>query len=79
MRYRVDLAEGLQVPAGAIASESGETWLYVVDGDVASRVPVDVLAEASATAVVDGIDEGALVIHPRPLDVRIGTRVRTAP
>ena len=79
VRYTVDLAEGLLVPAGAIASESGATWLYVVDDGVASRVPVDVLAEASATAVVDGVDPEAVVIHPRPLDVRVGTRVRSEP
>lgn len=79
VRYTVDLAEGLLVPAGAIASESGATWLYVVEGGVASRVPVDVLAEASATAVVGGVDADAVVIHPRPLDVRVGTRVRAEP
>lgn len=79
VRYVVDLAEGLQVPAGAIASESGATWLYLVEDGVATRVPVDVLAEASATAVVSGVSADAAVIHPRPLDVRVGTRVRTEP
>lgn len=79
VRYVVALAEGLQVPAGAIASESGATWLYLVEDGVATRVPVDVRAEASATAVVDGVAADAVVIHPRPLDVRVGTRVRTEP
>lgn len=79
VRYRVELAEGLQVPAGAVASESGDTWLYIVNDGVADRIAVDVLAEASATAVVEGVAPDALVIHPRPLDVRIGTPVRTEP
>jgi len=79
VRYDIALAEGALVPSGAIASEAGATWLYLSRDGVATRVPVDVLAEAGATAAVDGVDETAQVIHPRPLDVRIGTRVRTEP
>ncbi|MDR9392346.1 MAG: HlyD family efflux transporter periplasmic adaptor subunit [Trueperaceae bacterium] len=76
LRYDVELGEGLLVPAGAIASESGRTWLYVADDGLATRVPVDVLAESGAEAVVAGVDADAYVIYPRPLDVRIGTPVR---
>ncbi len=79
VRYDIALADGALVPSGAIASESGATWVYLVQDGVATRTPVDVLAEAGATAAVEGVDESARVIHPRPLDVRIGTRVRTAP
>jgi hypothetical protein len=79
VRYAVTLAEGLLVPAGAIASESGGTWLYLIADGQAVRVPVDVLAQAGALAAVAGVDANAAVIHPRPLDVRIGTRVRAAP
>lgn len=79
VRYDIALADGTLVPSGAIASESGATWVYLVQDGVATRTPVDVLAEAGATAAVDGVDESARVIHPRPLDVRIGTRVRTEP
>lgn len=79
VRYSVDLAEGLLVPAGAIASESGATWLYLIEDGVATRVPVEVRGEAGGRAVVTGVADDAAVIHPRPLDVRIGTRVRAAP
>ena len=79
VRYDIALADGALVPSGAIASEAGATWLYVSQDSVATRVPVDVLAEAGATAAVEGVDETVQVIHPRPLDVRIGTRVRTRP
>ncbi|MDZ7708453.1 MAG: hypothetical protein U5J97_11290 [Trueperaceae bacterium] len=79
VRYDIALADGALIPSGAIASESGATWVYLVQDGVATRTPVDVLAEAGAMAAVAGIDETAAVIHPRPLDVRIGTRVRTEP
>lgn len=79
VRYRIELAEGLRVPGGAIASEAGDTWLYLIEDGVAMRTPVDVVAEAGATAVVVGVAADAVVIHPRPLDVRVGTQVRTEP
>ena len=79
VRYEIALADGALVPSGAIASEAGATWLYLNRDGLATRVPVDVLAEAGAMAAVDGVDETAEVIHPRPLDVRIGTPVRTQP
>jgi multidrug efflux pump subunit AcrA (membrane-fusion protein) len=79
VRYEVALAEGMLVPSGAIATEAGGTFVYVVDEGVAMRTAVDVLAEAGARAAVDGVAEDATVIHPRPLDVRVGTPVRTEP
>jgi multidrug efflux pump subunit AcrA (membrane-fusion protein) len=79
VRYDVPLAEGLLVPSGAIATEAGGTYVYVIEGGVATRSAVDVLAEAGARAAVDGLRDDARVIHPRPLDVRVGTPVRTEP
>ncbi len=76
VRYDVTLAEGVLIPSGAVASEAGSTWVYLVQEGQAVRVPVDVLAEAGAVAAVRGLDASDIVIHPRPLDVRIGTRVR---
>jgi hypothetical protein len=59
--------------------------VYVVvdeaNGAVARRLEVRVAAEAANVAVVESVQggalvEGALVIAPRPLDVRDGTAVR---
>lgn len=79
VRYEVALAEGSLLPSGAVSAEAGATWVYLIQGGVATRVPVDVRAEAGATAAVDGLAPDDLVIHPRPLDVREGTRVRAEP
>lgn len=85
VRYDVPLGAGLRVPSGALAADAGASYVYVVhdtpDGAVAQRVEVRVVAEAGNAAVVEGIpaaalSEGALVIAPRPLDVRDGTPVR---
>ena len=76
LRYEVELGRGSIVPAGAVASESGRTWLYLVRDGVAVREPVDVVEESGAQALVSGVDADAVVIYPRPLDVRIGTPVR---
>lgn len=79
VRYTLPLAEGMLVPSGAIAAEAGATWAYLVRDGVATRVPVDVLGEAGGTAAVEGLGEEDRVIHPRPLDVREGTRVQASP
>lgn len=79
VRYEVALADGSLLPSGAVSAEAGATWVYLVRDGVATRVPVDVRAEAGATAAVDGLAPDERVIYPRPLDVREGTRVRTEP
>jgi HlyD family secretion protein len=85
VRYTVTLGEGLRVPSGALLADAGRTYLFqVVDeapGGVARRTEVRVVAESGNVAVVVGVPEsalaaGALVISPRPLDVRDGAAVR---
>ena len=85
VRYTVTLGEGLRVPSGALLADAGRTYLFqVVDeaaGGVARRTEVRVVAESGNVAVVVGVPEsalasGALVISPRPLDVRDGAPVR---
>lgn len=78
LRYTVDVATGTLLPSGAISAEAGGTYTYVVRGGVATRVDVDVLGEAAATAAVTGVGPEDDVISPRPLDVREGTPVRIA-
>ncbi len=76
LSYRVRLAEGFLVPSGAISTEGGVTWVHRIESGVAVREPVEVLAESGAVAAVASLPDGATIIHPRPLDVREGTRVR---
>lgn len=77
VRYRVPLGSGVVVPSGALSADGGETYVYEVDTDAgrAARRRVTVVAEAGARALVEGLEVGARVISPRPLDVRDGTRV----
>lgn len=79
VRYEIELGDGALLPAGALSAEGGETWVYLVDDGVATRVPVEVRAETGARAVVDGVGPDDAIIYPRALDVREGTRVRTDP
>jgi len=85
VRYTVPLGAGLLVPSGALAADAGRSYVYAVvdepDGAVARRLEVRVVAEAANVAVVESVVDGALakgalVIAPRPLDVRDGTPVR---
>jgi multidrug efflux pump subunit AcrA (membrane-fusion protein) len=74
--YTVPLAEGYLVPSGALTSERGQTYVFVAEDGVATRKPVTVLGESTATAAIDGVSEDDAVIVPLPLDVREGTLVR---
>ncbi|MBA2666712.1 MAG: HlyD family efflux transporter periplasmic adaptor subunit [Trueperaceae bacterium] len=85
VRYEVVLGEGLVVPSGALSADAGRTYVFLVAGDdeapVARRVEVRVVVESGNRAVVLGVPDGSLevgavVVSPRPLDVRDGTRVR---
>jgi HlyD family secretion protein len=76
LRYEVELALGIVLPSGAISTEAGQNYVFIAEDGIALRQPVSVLAEAGGQAVVDGVDAGALIIYPRPLDVREGVRVR---
>jgi len=85
VRYAVTLGEGLRVPSGALFADAGRTYLFQVADEgglgIARRTEVRVVAESGNVAVVVGVPEaslapGALVISPRPLDVRDGAPVR---
>lgn len=73
--YEVELARGVILPVGAVYAEGGRSYLYLAQDGLARRAEVTVLAEAGGQAVLDGISVGSLVIHPRPLDLRDGTRI----
>lgn len=74
--YTVPLAEGFLIPSGALTSERGQTYVFVAQDGIATRIPVTVLGESTATAAIEGVTEDNAVIVPLPLDVREGTQVR---
>lgn len=76
LRYDVDLAAGVLVSSNALSAEGGRTYVFVVDGDEASRREVAVLAESGSQAAIEGVEPGTPIISPRPLDVRDGTPVQ---
>ena len=76
VNYTVELAAGSQVPSGALTTVAGDTYVFVVEGDQATRQAVRVVAEASGQAVVEGLAEGAQVVFPLPADLRDGVTVK---
>lgn len=76
VRYTVPLASGVTVPSAALAADGGSTYVFTIRDGVAERVPVRIVAESGARAVIEGLPAGTGVISPRPLDVRDGTAVR---
>ena len=76
VRYQIDLGEGLLLPSSAVSAEQGRTFVFIAEAGQAVRREIDLLAEAGAQVLVEGLQAGASVIAPRPLDVREGTRVR---
>ena len=53
----------LQVPAEAVQTQGGESFVYRVDGRRLRRTPVRTgLTSVSAVAIAEGLDEGALVV-----------------
>ncbi len=75
MPYEVPLAEGVVVPASAVRYAAGRALVFVVVDGVAVERPVTVLTEGDGTAVVEGVEEGALVIDPLPADLLAGSLV----
>ncbi len=75
LNYEVNLASGTLVPSAAIVSEGGQNYVFIVEEEQAKRTEISLLAEASAQAAIEGIEEGAQVIYPLPLDLRNEAKV----
>jgi multidrug efflux pump subunit AcrA (membrane-fusion protein) len=75
VRYRERVAEGLLLPSGAVRAEEGQAVVFVVEGERARRTPVRLLAQEGGVAAVEGLEEGALVVHPIPEGLREGDPV----
>ncbi len=84
--YAYKAAEGTLLPAGAVQSEVGETFVYVVEagaggegedaeGSVAVRQEVEVLAEVEGRVAVNGLSPGTQVVYPVPNGLREGSQL----
>ena len=73
--YAYRAAEGIVLPAGAVQSDLGEAFVYVVEGEAAARQNVDVLAEVEGKVAVNGLSEGVRVIYPVPTGLREGSQL----
>ncbi|WP_022798006.1 efflux RND transporter periplasmic adaptor subunit [Thermus islandicus] len=75
VRFRERVAEGVLLPAGAVATEDGQGVVYAVSGGKARRIPVRLLAQEGDRSVVEGLKPGTPVIYPLPEGLRDGDPV----
>ena len=59
----------------AASPVAAKTLVFVVTEGRAERLEVEVIGEAEGRVAVLGVDEGAQVIFPIPVNLRAGTRV----
>lgn len=78
-RYRERVAEGILLPAGAVRTRDGEAVAYRLEEGKARGVRVRLLAQEGAQVVVEGLEEGAKVIHPIPEGLEDGDPVEVLP
>lgn len=76
LNYTLQEGTGVLVPAGAVTSESGQNYVYVVSDGKATRQAIQVVDEVSGQAAVAGLEAGAQVVFPLPNDLRDGALVR---
>jgi len=73
------LAEGLLLPAGAVRTEDGEAFVYVVEEGRARKRPVRLLAQEGGRAAVAGLEAGEAVVYPVPEGLEDGDLVEVVP
>jgi HlyD family secretion protein len=76
LNYTLDEGTGVLIPAGAVTSESGQNYVYVVADGKAARQAIQVADEVGGKAAVVGLEAGAQVVFPLPNDLRDGALVR---
>ncbi len=75
LRYRVPLAEGVILPAGALKVENGAAYVFVMTENRAKKTTVALLASQGDRVVVQGLPEGTRVIYPVPESLQDGDAV----
>lgn len=70
--YALKLATGVIVPTGALQTDSGQNFVYIVKDGKAVRRDVFILGESSGKSAVSGIIKGNSVIFPVPGSLQSG-------
>lgn len=79
VRFAVREEEGLILPVDAIIERSGESFVYVVEGESARLKKVTVTVTADATVAVEGLESGATVVVVGQNRLFDGAPVRVKP
>jgi len=74
--YSLLVGEGTLVPAGALRSENGQTYVFAAENGKARAYAVELVGESKGTAVINGLPEEVNeVIYPLPQDLTDGSPV----
>ncbi len=73
--YALTLADSVLVPTGALSTDSGQTFVYIVKDGKAVQRPVTVIAETQGRVGVRGVAAGTQVIYPVPGSLQSGEPV----
>lgn len=75
-RYRVTLAKGVLVPSTAVESGDQGSAVYTVEGGVAHRQSVSVIAESDGRVALSNLEAGTQVINPLLGSLQDGVAVK---
>ncbi len=73
--YNLKLATGTIVPTGALSTNSGQPYLYVVKDGIAKQRNVNILAESQGKVALSGLENGETFIFPVPGSLQPGETV----
>jgi multidrug efflux pump subunit AcrA (membrane-fusion protein) len=73
--YRIPLAQGILLPAGAVRVQEGEAFVFVVEEGQARKRPVRILAQSGERVAVAGLRPKERVVYPVPESLSEGDRV----
>ncbi len=73
--YDLTLGRGIKLPAGAVQTSTGQSYVFTVTGNTTRRQVVTLTSEAGDEVIVRGVTAGTNVIYPVSSDVRDGLRV----
>ena len=73
--YELVLGKGIKLPAGAVQTSAGQSYIFTVTDSTAKRQAVTIVNEAGDETLVRGVETGAAVIFPVPSDLRDGLQV----